>query len=63
MKAFLRGFAAVTGLDDAEEQWAAYSRQMSESDIKQIESGGKRSGERMGQRFLMDFPRNDEDGK
>lgn len=61
MNAFLTSFAATTGLSDneANEQWAGYSRMLSDSEIARIERGGTKSGERMGNAFLRDYPDTD----
>jgi hypothetical protein len=65
MNAFLNQFAATTGLsdNDAREQWAGYSRMLSDRQIKNIERGGAKSGERMGRQFLADYPNNDKDNE
>lgn len=61
MNAFLNAFAAETGLSDheADEQWVAYSRQLSDAERRQIERGGTRAGERMGRQFRRDHPETD----
>ena len=62
MNAFLTAFAATTGLTDSEadEQWAAYSRQLSDVERARIEAGGTRSGVFLGGKFLADYPPEDE---
>jgi hypothetical protein len=62
MSAFLEGFAAVTGFSprEAEEQWAAFSRQLPDAEIVRIEQGGRRAGEREGRKFRAMFPEESE---
>lgn len=50
---FLRGFATATGMSQQEssEQWAGFSRMLSDSQIRKIERGGYASGVREGKRF------------
>ena len=59
MKQFLIGFETTTGLNhlEAAEQWAEYSRQLSDKDRQRIEQGGRTAGERMGQEFRKHHPR------
>jgi hypothetical protein len=53
MSDFLDGFAAETNLGraEAEEQWAAFSRQLTDRERKQIEDGGYEVGVIEGQSF------------
>ena len=55
---FLKGFAQATGLDrqEAEEEWAAFSRQLSGITIRAIEDGGYEAGVREGRRFRAMYP-------
>jgi len=58
-RAFLDGFQAAANLADrltADEHWAAYSRQLSDSERRRIERGGRAAGEREGRRYLRAFP-------
>lgn len=64
MKAFLMGFMEATNSErdihpmsylEAEDEWAWYSRQLSDGEIRRIERGGRASGLREGRRFLADF--------
>ncbi len=49
----------TTGLDAqaASEQWAAFSRQLSDAAIARIEAGGYASGLREGKQFVATFGR------
>ena len=60
MKPFLISFEKTTGLNhiEAAEQWANYSRQLSDKDRLRIEQGGRAAGERMGQEFRRHHPAN-----
>lgn len=55
---FLRGFAAATGmsLQESSEQWAAFSRMLSNAQIRRIERGGYASGIREGKNFRKLYP-------
>lgn len=57
MKAFIRGFAAGTdvSLQEADEGWQLYSRQLSDNRRRVIERGGYLAGLRMGKRFRRDY--------
>jgi hypothetical protein len=61
--AFLKAFADVTKLkaSEADEQWAGFSRQLSDSERTEIENGGSRSGHLMGEEFLKLYPMADRD--
>lgn len=52
---FILGFQSATGLDriEAHAQWAAYSRQLSDTAIAGIEAGGYESGLDEGARFVQ----------
>ena len=54
---FIEGFAAATGLDfqQADEQWAGFSRNLSDAEIEREEAGGREAGERNGQQFNAMF--------
>ncbi len=58
MRAFLEGFAAETNLSDSEadEQWAAFSRQLSDLERRRIERRGRKAGEIEGRRFARLYP-------
>lgn len=51
--AFMRAFINETGLDavSAYDEWAAFSRNLSDAEIRRIESGGTRAGERKGREY------------
>ncbi len=53
MTAFLRGFrdAAHLSVQDASEQWAGFSRQLSDAEIRRIEWRGYDAGVREGKRW------------
>lgn len=53
MTAFLRGFrdAAHLSMQDASEQWAAFSRQVSDAERRRIEQRGYGRGIREGRRW------------
>ena len=56
---FLRGFAAEAGLastTEADEQWAAFSRQLTDDARDCIESGGYEAGKIQGQSFREMYP-------
>jgi hypothetical protein len=55
---FLRGFAEATEMSQQEssEQWAGFSRMLSDRQIRRIESGGYASGLREGKRFRKLYP-------
>lgn len=61
MNAFLDAFATEAGLRDSEadEQWAGFSRQLSDNERARIERGGTRSGQRQGREFLQLYPQAD----
>lgn len=52
---FILGFQSAAGLDriEADAQWAAYSRQLSDAEIDRIEAGGYESGLDEGARFAQ----------
>lgn len=54
---FLRGFAdgASLGYDTADEQWAAYSRQLSDNERARIEAQGYIAGHAEGKAFAVTF--------
>lgn len=58
MNDFLRGFANATGLStqEADEQWAAFSRMLDNTERASIEDGGEESGEAEGRRFREMYP-------
>ena len=51
---FIAAFARIANLSpiDADSHWAAFSRQLSDSEREEIESGGVESGEREGAAWL-----------
>lgn len=55
---FIRGFAEATGLStqDAQEQWAGFSRGLSDAEIEFEEAGGYQSGVAQGGFFRTMFP-------
>ena len=61
--AFLTAFAAAAHLNDSEagEQWAGFSRSLSDSERELIENGGTQSGSREGESFLKLHPVADRD--
>jgi len=56
------GFQKAAGLSRAEaaEQWAWYSRQLSDREIRRIERGGFEAGLRMGEDFRNSYPEEEE---
>lgn len=55
---FIQAFAEMTnlGVNEAREQWAGFSRQLSDKEIEAIELGGEEAGYREGARFNECFP-------
>lgn len=60
---FLDGFADATGFsrEEANEQWAAFSRQLSDAEIKQIEDGGYDAGQDEAEKFRELYPAKEDD--
>lgn len=60
---FLTSFAAAAELKDSEadEQWAGFSRQLSDKERDEIERGGSRAGAREGAAFLALYPVSERD--
>lgn len=58
LSSFLSGFAKETGLSkqEADEQWAAFSRSLSDSERSAIESRGESSGKAEGEKFNKMYP-------
>ena len=54
---FIAGFAEATGFDmqQADEQWAGFSRNLSDAEIEREEAGGREAGVRNGELFLAMF--------
>lgn len=54
-KLFLRGFADAAGLgyDTMDEQWTAWSRQLSDTERSAIEAGGYASGHDEGRKYAI----------
>jgi hypothetical protein len=63
MNAFLTEFAKTIGMNiqDAEEQWAGFSRQLSDNERNRIEARGARAGKSEGLRFLELYPKSEEE--
>lgn len=61
--AFLAAFAAAAELKDSEadEQWAGFSRHLSDKERDEIERGGSRAGAREGAAFLALYPVSERD--
>jgi len=55
---FIGAFARATGMSlrDADDNWAAYSRQLNGPQLEEIESGGAEAGERMAAEYRRDYP-------
>ena len=55
---FLAGFATATGFprNEAVEQWAGFSRQLSHADLRTAEAGGYEAGQEQGQAFIELYP-------
>jgi len=59
---FLDGFAMETELDrqEAENQWAGFSNQLSDSERREVEAGGWEAGITEGEKFTEMFPSEEE---
>lgn len=55
---FLKAFGETIGANEivADEQWAAYSRQLSDKQREAVERGGAKAGKREGKDFLKLCP-------
>lgn len=62
MKDFLRGFAdgGSLGYSQADEQWAAWTRQLSDAERARVEAGGYPKGHEEGVKFAV-FHRGEEE--
>ncbi len=58
MNEFLTAFAAAAKLrpDEADKQWADFSRALPDSERERIENGGEKNGTEMGLDFLVIYP-------
>lgn len=61
---FLDSFAVAAELRraEADEQWAGFSRQLSDAERARIEAGGFSAGAEQGEAFLALYPVADRDG-
>jgi len=59
MKTFIEAFADTINLPPAKavEQWAGFSRQLSDQERERIERGGESEGKRMGEDFNRLYPK------
>jgi len=60
-QAFIRAFGESTGcsnMTEADDQWSGWSRQLSDSELAEIESGGEESGHAEAEKYLETHPLN-----